>query len=85
MTDEITIEPIIADEPVADAPVSEPTAADAAPSAQDPVSDTPAVAANPTIEEAEAMFADNPGLASVLTDRGNLTRSGFLTPAAVGE
>lgn len=58
---------------------------DAAPDAQDPVADTAAVAGNPSLEEAQAMFADNPGLAAVLTDRGTLTRDGVLIPVATGE
>lgn len=31
------------------------------------------------------MFADTPGLAWVLTDRGNLSRDGVLVPVATGE
>lgn len=73
MTDETTIDP------TADAPV-----VDAAPAAADPVPDAAAVAEHPTIDEAQAAFADNPGLAWILTDRGNLSRDGILQPAAIG-
>lgn len=34
---------------------------------------------HPTVEEAKAMFGENPGLASVLTDAGWLHRDGSLT------
>ncbi len=49
--------------------------------------DVPAVAdplAHPTVPQAEAMFAANPGLSSVLTDRGTLSRDGVLTTVAHG-
>ena len=56
--------------------------------AQDPVDHADVVeqldAEHPTVEQAEAMFADNAGLASVLTDKGNLSRDGILTPVAHG-
>ena len=41
--------------------------------------------AHPTVAEAEAMFAENKGLSSVLTDKGILTRDGVIihVPEAV--
>ena len=39
----------------------------------------------PTIEQAQAMFAENPGLAHVLTTEGNLSRDGVLVRTAHGE
>ena len=46
----------------------------------------PAAEAHPTVAEAEAMFAENKGLSSVLTDRGVLTRDGVFiaVPEAIG-
>lgn len=44
--------------------------------------------ADPTVEEAEAMFKERPGLDSVRTQAGWLTRDGqltVLTPALAGE
>lgn len=38
-----------------------------------------------TIEQAQAMFAENPGLAHVMTDQGNLSRDGILVKVAHGE
>lgn len=43
------------------------------------------VAAEPTIAEAQAMFADNPGLAWIGTDAGNFSRDGVLVPRLTGE
>lgn len=43
---------------------------------------------DPTLEEAEAMFKDRPGLDSIRTQAGWLTRDGqltVLTPALAGE
>lgn len=71
MTDETTTTP-------------ETPAVDAAAAPADPIADAPAVAGVPTYDEAQAMFADNSGLAWVLTDRGNLSREGVLQPAAIG-
>ena len=39
----------------------------------------------PTVSEAQAMFADNPGLASVHTTEGILHRDGVLQRTAIGE
>ena len=39
----------------------------------------------PTYDEAQIMFAENPGLHSVVTDKGNLTREGVLIPSIQGE
>lgn len=52
----------------------------AAPAAPAPLSER-----NPSYEEALAMFEDNPGLAWVLSDQGNLSREGTLVPMAQGE
>lgn len=62
-------------------------AVDETASSEDHHEDVPAVAdsgAAPTVAEAEAMFADNKGLASVLTDRGVMTRDGVVTAVAHG-
>jgi hypothetical protein len=43
---------------------------------------------HPTVEEAEAMFKENTGLSTVVTDAGLLTRDGQLTvlsPVLAGE
>lgn len=39
----------------------------------------------PTVEQARAMFEQNPGLSSVVTTEGSLSRDGILTPALTGE
>lgn len=39
----------------------------------------------PTVIEAQAMFADNPGLAAVHTTEGILHRNGVLQRMAIGE
>ena len=43
----------------------------------------PTVETAPTVAEAEAMFADNKGLWSVVTDKGTLTRDGVIIAAPV--
>ena len=50
-------------------------------------STAPVAEVHPTVAEAEAMFADNKGLSSVLTDAGILTRDGVIiaVPVASGE
>lgn len=71
-----------------DAAIESP-AVDAAPAAADPVADVEPVAAadagHPTVAQAEAMFAENPGLSWVLTESGNLSRDGVLVPRLAGE
>ena len=78
------------DETVSDADqplVETAPAVDEAASSESAGEDVPAVAdpdATPSVQDAEAMFAENPGLASVLTDRGVMTRDGVVTAVATG-
>lgn len=75
------------DTAAADPVVETAPAVDEAASSEGAGDDVPAVAdpdAKPTVHEAEAMFAANPGLASVLTERGVMTRDGVVTAVAHG-
>ena len=58
---------------------------DVAPAPADPVDDAAPVAGDPTPQEAQAMFADNPGLAAVVTSEGVLHRDGLIVRVAIGE
>ena len=49
-----------------------------------PVAVEAAPTVDPDLETAEAMFADNVGLAAVRTSSGWLTRDGLLTPVLSG-
>lgn len=96
MTDETTTDQTVTDETAAADPVVE-TASDAAPAA---TTEAPKAKgkkgkaaaaeaeADPTLEEAEAMFKERPGLDTVRTQAGWLSRDGqltVLTPALAGE
>ena len=93
MTDETITDPTL-DAPAVDAaaapadPVADPAAVDAAPAAQAPADAAQLADVDPTLEEAEAMFADRPDLDAVRTTEGWLHRDGVLTvltPALSGE
>lgn len=77
---ESTVDPVAETAPAVDETASSEDHGDDVSAVADP-------AAHPSIAEAEAMFADNKGLASVLTDKGILTRDGVIisVPTAVGE
>ena len=83
-----TAEPV-AEQPAAEAVVETAPAVDETASAADPVDNAAVVepAGDPTVLEAEAMFAENPGLSAVVTDQGTLLRDGILIriPVARGE
>jgi hypothetical protein len=72
-------EPVVETAPAVDETASSEGAGEDLPAVADPE-------AHPTIAEAEAMFAENSGLSSVLTDKGLLTREGVIiqAPKAVG-
>lgn len=74
---EIIAEPVVETAPAVDETASSEGAGEDVSAVADP-------SAHPTVPEAEAMFAENPGLSSVLTDRGTLTRDGVLTAVAHG-
>lgn len=85
VTDETVVE--TAPETVETATTAD-TAAPEAPKAKGKKGKAAAAEADPTVEEAEAMFKDRPGLDSVRTQAGWLTRDGqltVLTPALAGE
>lgn len=93
MTEDTTTESPVIDETAADpvvetAPTAETDApADAAPKAKGKKAKA-AAEVDPSLEEAEAMFKDRPGLDSVRTQAGWLTRDGqltVLTPALSGK
>ncbi len=98
MSEEITTDTTVTDEAVVEtAPATVETATPAetaapeAPKAKGKKGKAAAAAeaeVDPTVEEAEAMFKERPGLDSVRTQAGWLTRDGqlaVLTPALAGE
>lgn len=92
MTEETTTDTAetVADPVVETAPETVETATTEAPKAKAKGKNGKAAAAevDPTIEEAEAMFKERPGLDTVRTQSGWLSRDGaltVLTPALAGE
>lgn len=79
-TNEIIDEPVVETAPAVVETASSEGAGEDVPAVADP-------SAHPTVPEAEAMFLENKGLSSVLTDRGLLTRDGVFidVPQAIGE